>query len=124
MKDNPISILISSTAEKRRESLKATLSAEAELKIVAVTSDLLSAINLVALYHPDITLIDSPTMNGQLTSIISQIKEKYPFTYCIVLIGTLQQQEEARAAGADNTLLKGFRTSELLQMVKARMVRS
>jgi DNA-binding NarL/FixJ family response regulator len=114
---SPISILITSSSPRRCDSLKAILSAEESLEVVATAPDISSTLDLVMAYHPDLFLLDCALENNTLNALLNQIKTLHSKTCCIVLVNTCHQLEEAKSLGADASLLRGFRPSELLCMI-------
>jgi DNA-binding NarL/FixJ family response regulator len=48
-----------------------------------------------------------------------QIRAHWPEARCIILVDTVQQREQAWAAGADLVLLKGFAAGRLFAAVEA-----
>lgn len=103
-----------------REGLRALLSSEPDLQIVAEAGNGREAIQAANLHKPRLILIDitMPLTNG--TEAIRRIKRRYPEIKVIVL--TVHKTEEyiraALEAGADGYVLKDDPSSELLHAIR------
>jgi DNA-binding NarL/FixJ family response regulator len=103
-----------------REGLRALLSAEPDLQVVAEAGNGRDAIRVANLVRPNLVLIDitMPLTNG--TEAVRRIKRRYPEIKLIVL--TVHRTEEyiraALEAGADGYVLKDDPSSELLHAIR------
>lgn len=103
-----------------REGLRALLSLEPDLQIVAEAENGRQAIQAANLHKPSLILIDitMPLTNG--TEAIRRIKRRYPEMKVIVL--TIHKTEEyiraALEAGADGYVLKDDPSAELLHAIR------
>jgi DNA-binding NarL/FixJ family response regulator len=103
-----------------REGLRALLSSEPDLQIVAEAGNGREAVQIANLYKPKLVLIDitMPLTNG--TEAIRWIKHRYPEMKVIVL--TVHKTEEyiraALEAGADGYVLKDDPSTELLHAIR------
>jgi len=103
-----------------REGLKALLSSQPDLKVVAEAGDGLDAIRCVQTHAPDMILLDlsMPRMTG--LDAIKEIKRTSTDTKIIVL--TVHSAEEyilaTLQAGADGYVLKDAHSTELLTAIR------
>lgn len=104
-----------------RKGLRALLSSEAELEIVAEAENGIEAIRSSAMHNPDLILLDlaMPKLSG--LSAIKEIKRQSPETKILAL--TLHTSEEyileAFKSGADGYCLKNDTHAELLTAIKS-----
>ncbi len=117
MNNNPISTLVASSSERQCESLKALLATTPSLKVIAKATDTVSFLNQISSCRIDLVLLDILLGNGNISSLVMQIKVRQPQTCCILLVDTPQQLVEAMTAGAYSALIKGFHISELLRIL-------
>lgn len=103
-----------------REGIKALLSNDEKLTVVAEAEDGLGAIRCVAQHRPDLLLLDlaMPRMNG--IAAIKEIKKQDPETKILAL--TLHTSDEyvlaAFQAGADGYCLKNDSLDELMVAIR------
>jgi two-component system, NarL family, response regulator NreC len=103
-----------------REKLRALISSNPDLEVVAEAGDGRAAINLVEKLKPDLVLTDlsMPRMNGM--EAIREIRKRVPKTKIVVL--TIHKTEEyilaVLKAGADGYVLKDATHDELLMAIK------
>ena len=107
------SLLIVAAPGRLRDSLEALLKTLSWLHIVEPVDDKLSALERMSQYQPKLVLLDNETWN-----LLRSIKTLYPQVHCLALVNGLQQQQAAKSAGADITLLKGFVASELFAAIE------
>jgi DNA-binding NarL/FixJ family response regulator len=104
-----------------RESLRAVLSSDADLEVVAEAEDGLEAIRCAEELAPDMILIDlsMPKMNG--VEAIREINKRIPETRILVL--TVHKTEEfileVFQAGAGGYILKDASSVELMMAIKS-----
>src|SRR5688572_18744923 len=107
------SLLIVAAPGRLRDSLEALLKTLSWLHIVEPVDNKLSALEIMSQYQPKLILLDDETW-----SLLKSIKTLYPQVHCLALVNGLQQQQAAKSAGADITLLKGFVASELFAAIE------
>ena len=99
-----------------REGLRAALNALCRLEIVGEAD---TAAHAVAMAHdPALVLlsVQGPENDGPVA--IRAIKSRWPAARCVVLVESVAQQQAARAAGADQALIKGIRPAKLLRLIE------
>lgn len=99
-----------------REGLRAALNALCRLEIVDEAD---TAAQAVATAHdPALVLLNVQGPENDSPAAIRAIKSRWPAARCAVLVETVAQQRAARAAGADQALIKGIRPAKLLKCIE------
>lgn len=101
-----------------RNSLQTLLTTLPDIEIVAETREPATLMRMGGTLQPDLVLIEVGDDNSTAVAI-KQIKREWYHTKCVVLVDTQQQLETAVAAGADLTLYKGCRATELINQIEA-----
>ena len=115
----PILVLITDDSARAREGLYALLTTWLGVEVVGEASNGQEAFDLVAERRPDVVLMDvqMPVMDGlQATRLI---KDSWPEVTIVVLTMHAAQQAAARAAGADEFVVKGSAPQRLLSALGA-----
>ena len=107
------SLLIVAAPGRLRDSLEALLKTLSWLHIIEPVDNKFSALEMMTQYQPKLVLLDNEGWN-----LLKSIKTLYPQVHCLALVNGLQQQQAAKSAGADLTLLKGFVASELFTAIE------
>ena len=110
-------ILIVAKPSRLREALCTLLKATSRLELIGQVDDGPAALKMVIESDPGLVLLDSQLTDNEVSTMLGQIKAKRPQTRCIVLANTVEQQQLAKSAGADEVLLKGFSTANLLEAI-------
>ena len=104
-----------------RQGLVALLGTVPDIKVVAEAADGQQATELFREHQPDVTLLDLrlPVLGG--VEVITRIRQQSPAARVIVLTTFDGDEDIYRAlqAGARGYLLKGMRTDELLDAIRA-----
>ena len=104
-----------------RQGLVALLGTVPDIKVVAEASDGQQAIEFFRQHQPDVTLLDLrlPVLSG--VEVLTRIRQQAPGARLIVLTTFDGDEDIYRAlqAGARGYLLKGMRTEELLDAIRA-----
>jgi DNA-binding NarL/FixJ family response regulator len=117
-RSSAVRALIVDDRERSRCGLRALLATCAEIHIVGEATNGQEALEMVALCHPDVVLMDArmPVMDG--LEATRQIKGRWPRVKVIVLTLYAAYRDQALAAGATRFLLKGGPAEELLEAVR------
>jgi len=106
-----------------RQGLREIVEEYEDLEVVGEAADGLQAVNLTAIFHPDVVLMDvnMPTMDG--IQATSRIKRDYP---CIVVIGLSAhvdryKQEAILEAGAVTLLRKETASDQLYPAIHSAL---
>lgn len=116
-----IRVLIADDHALVRESVRAILTQEGDIEIVATAQDGLEAVELSASYHPDVVVMDisMPRLDGIRSTAL--IRDQEPDARIVILSmhvnATLVQQ--ALKMGARGYVLKPHATDELPQAIRA-----
>lgn len=115
-----IRILIADDHPMIRAGLKASISPEADLSVVAVASNGEQAVEMFREHRPDITLMDLRMPGTGGVAAIRAIREEFPQAKIIVL-STYQGDEDifrALDAGATTYLLKDTLADDLIRVIR------
>lgn len=115
-----IRVLVADDMLIAREGLKKILETDVEIEVVGEVSTAQSLKRKILELDPDILLVDL-MWYGDLTAgvaAIQQIKEVSPQTKIIAISNYLNLIPEARNAGAEVAIEKGFSMSELIDTIK------
>jgi DNA-binding NarL/FixJ family response regulator len=115
--DRNASILIAARPCRMRDSLRFLLKTVPGIEIVGQADDSASALRMVTEHHPMLVLLDTNLPGEGVSTVVRQIKANGSQSRCLVLAGDAWQQREARDAGADVALLKGFPAARLVEAV-------
>ena len=112
------SVLIVAQHSRVRDGLQALLMAMPQIEIVGSVEDVPSAFGAHVENIPSVALLDIGPYNGQGAVALTQIKNRWPATRCLVLVDSVLQQKVASSTGADEVLFKGFSAAELYATVQ------
>jgi DNA-binding NarL/FixJ family response regulator len=113
-----VSAVIVAGPGRFRDSLRALLTATPQIDAVNQADDAESALKAIAEEHAILMLLDGSLPGDEVGKVLRGIRVERPQVRCIVLADNARQQREAKVAGADAILLKGFPTAELFQTVE------
>ena len=115
-----IKVLLCDDQEIVTEGMQMILRSAGGVEVVAMAQDGAQAVDLVALHHPDVVLMDlrMPIMNG--IQATRQIRQQYPATKVLVLT-TYDDDEwvfDAIRAGASGYLLKDAPREQIIAAIR------
>src|SRR5688572_29044335 len=110
-------ILVVAKPDRLREALCALLKATFWPEVINPVDDGPAALKIVVEHDPTLVLLDSHWSDDEVRAMVGQIKTEWPQTRCLVLTNTVEQQQVAKSAGADEVLPKGFPTMGLLGVI-------
>ncbi len=107
MNNKEVRVLITDDKHSARQGLKALLDRIPEIAVVGEAANGQEAVDLTAVHHPDVVLMDiqMPQIDG--LEATRRIKSQSPQVKIIILTIHPQYRRQALAAGADAFLLKG-----------------
>ncbi len=114
-------IMIVDDSLPSRRALKALLSQQSGIQVIAEISNGMDAINFIQNRIPDLILMDvrMPVMDGlEMTKLI---KRDWPRIKIIILTMYPDCQAEALSAGADAFLVKGCTLEEIISTISKQM---
>ena len=86
-----------------------------QISAVFVAEEASLALRMVKDHRPNLVLLDIRLPEAQM--VLEQIKNKWPQTRCIALVGSGEQELEVREA--DAVLIEGFSPSHLFGTIEA-----
>ncbi|GAB4265523.1 MAG: hypothetical protein Kow0080_05720 [Candidatus Promineifilaceae bacterium] len=110
-------VLIVSKPNRFSEGLRAVVKAMPEVKAVYYTEDGHSVQERWGEAALEIALLDIDLTLPKLRMILRQLRLSYPNMKSIVLVENEHQKVSVLAAGADATLMKGFDSEHLAQVI-------
>jgi YesN/AraC family two-component response regulator len=119
--EEKLRIMIVDDSLHTRHALKALLSQQSEIKVIAEASNGADAIKLLRSQIPDLILMDvrMPVMDGLEATRI--IKRDWSQIKVVILSMYPDYQAEALAAGADAFLIKGCALEEMITAIAHQM---
>lgn len=116
-----VKVIIADDNDHFRSALEAILEGEREISVVGRATDGEEAVRLVADLEPDVVLMDlsMPVLDGFLAT--QEIQEKSPGTPVLVLTGSPERTDMARAeaVGAAGYVTKDMIASDLVAAIRA-----
>jgi DNA-binding NarL/FixJ family response regulator len=114
MKNNPVLALIIAPPSTLQDGLLALMTTSDLINAVLVAEAASQALRMVKDHHPNLVLLDSHL--PQARKVLEQIKNKWPQTGCIVLVGSVEQEHAFKEA--DAVLIEGFSPSRLMATIE------
>ena len=114
-------ILVVAQPGRLRDALCALLKATFWPEIISPVDDGPAALKIVVEHDPTLVLLDSHWPDEEVRAMVGQIKTERPQTRCLVLANTVEQQQVAKSAGADEVFPKGFPIKSLLEVINKLM---
>ncbi|MFQ5594218.1 MAG: response regulator [Anaerolineae bacterium] len=112
MKDQTLAMVIARPGQVR-DSLQVLLTAIPQIDAVLVVDDGPAALDIGMKNRSALVLLDFDLPKDEAWVTLQQIKTAWPRTQCIALVDHEQEQEIAKAAGADVALIKGILAARL-----------
>jgi DNA-binding NarL/FixJ family response regulator len=116
-------LLIVARSNTWRDSLTAVLKTMPKVQILDPVKDCSTILHVVPEHQPAVVLADINIWDDQTSTLLRQFKMDRPLARCLVFVDSYRRQVEARDAGADAVLLKGFTTPELFSTVNELLAR-
>jgi DNA-binding NarL/FixJ family response regulator len=104
-----------------RQGVMFTLSREADIEVVGEGDNGRRALELVALHHPDVLLLDIAMPEGDGLSVAARVAQSNPDTRVVILTASGEGDDlvAAMRAGASGYVVKGAGASEVVDAVRA-----
>jgi len=115
-------VLVAARPDRMRVSLQTLLMVNG-INVIGHADDSSSAVRMVSKHRPALLLLDTNLPGEEVSTVLKQIKANGSQSRCLVLVDNVQQQQEAKSAGADAVLLRGFRTAKLIEVVESLLPR-
>ena len=114
VKTKPVLALIAAAASPLQDGLLALMTTSNQISAVFVAEEASLALRMVKDHRPTLVLLDSHLSEAQM--VLEQIKNQWPQTRCIVLVGSSEQERKVKKA--DAVLIEGFSPSHLLATIE------
>ena len=118
MEEQPAVALIVAKPGPLRNSLFSLLNTLPQIEIVAECRDMPSLLHMGTKTQPDLLLMESNLPGNHVHESLKHINTEWPATRTVLLVDNVAQQQEAKSAGADVVLFKGYRAAGLLGIVE------
>ena len=118
IKKERLTILIATASEPLQHGLHGLLNMVPRVQTINQVGDVASIQRAMAECHPALVLLDAGLSGNGVATVVRMIKTERAKIHCLVLADDVQQQQEAKSAGADVALLKGVLASELFEIVE------
>ena len=105
-----------------RKGLQSILRTVPHIEILAESPDPSVLLKIDGEVCPELILVDAAIMGEANWSALRKSKAVFPGVKVIVLTENDQQGQDAKEAGADYYLLKGFPASELARLVETSLI--
>ncbi len=122
MEGDERSALIAAKPGWVRDGLQSLLASIPRITHIHLRDDRRSALQMMADQQPIIVLFGSDFPIDEVLEMLHQIKGEWANTRCIVLIEDIQQEQSAKAAGADAVLHTGFLAARLIALVESLLL--
>jgi DNA-binding NarL/FixJ family response regulator len=111
-------VLIVAKPGPLRDSLRFFLLTLPQVEMVKVVEDVPSALGIISARGSGLVLIDTSPSCDEVFTALRRIKAEGSQIRFLVLADDRRQQEEAKAAGADIVLFKGFPAAKLFSVIE------
>jgi DNA-binding NarL/FixJ family response regulator len=101
-----------------RDGLRAWLKAIPGLMLIGQVSDGPAMLEVDLPPPPSLVLLGSNLPGDEIQVIVKQAEGKWPGVRCLVLVDSSEQQELAKAAGAEGILFTGFSTESFTAVIQ------
>ena len=116
MKSTLIMIVIN--ASTLQDGLLALMTTIPQIGVVLVAEDQSSAMRMVDDHRPGLIVLDLDLFGKNTQALTARLSAQSPPGQTIALADDRGQKEEAKAAGIDNVLLKGFSATEFIAAIE------
>lgn len=116
-------LLIVARSNTWRDSLKALLKTMPKALVLDPLEECSTISQVIPEHQPAVVLVDIDILDAQTSTLLRQFKMDRPLARCLAFVDSYRRQVEARDAGADAVLLKGFTTPELFSTVNELLAR-
>jgi len=114
----PMLALIVTGPDSLQNGLVALITTMPQIHAVLVAEEAAGALRVIADHRPALVLLDMILPKNGASTVLKEIKSKWPSTRCIALADDVHQQQEAEAAGADVVLIKGYPAAKLIAAIE------
>ena len=112
-----LATLIVSSSGAIQQALHTVLALNPHIHIIGMADDYQAAQEMLDHHHPEFVVIDSDFSPSPEMDFIRRLKSEQPATKIIVLVNSLQQQQELLEAGADAALLRDVPAEQIMETI-------
>lgn len=116
MKSTLIMIVVNASA--LQDGLLALMTTIPQIGVVLVAEDQSSAMRMVDDHRPGLIVLDLELFRENTQALTARLSAQSPPGQTIALADDSEQKEEAKAAGVDTVLLKGFSATEFIAAIE------
>ena len=120
VKKKPVLALIIAAPSPLQDGLLALITTSDQISAVFMAEEASVALRMVKDHRPILVLLDSYLPGSE--TVLAQIKSQWPQTRCIVLVGSVEQEQAVKEA--DAVLIEGFSPSHLLATIEDLLAQS
>lgn len=113
--ENSVTVLIVAKPGPLREGVQALMGAMPQVGTICEIDDLSSMLITDADDCPGLVLLSCG--KGVVSSMVEQVKARWPQARCVTLVSSVEQQQEAKLAGVDAVVLNGLPAQKLLETI-------
>ncbi len=111
-------VVVSVAPSPFRQEWLSFLRSVSSLEVVEIVDSLADLPAAVRIFRPALTILDCGLISEACFDTLRQVKQFDPQCGCLVLVDNLLQMQQARQAGADWALLRGFSADEFFHVLK------
>ncbi len=111
------SALIIAAPGPLRDGLHALIGSMPQLGAVDTAKDVQSALTDRSDCSPDLVLVDADLWGDEVWRAVRRARARWSGARIIALVGSVEQQDQVRAAGADAVLVQGFPPGRLVAAI-------
>jgi DNA-binding NarL/FixJ family response regulator len=116
-------IMIVVNASTLQDGLLALMTTIPQIGVVLVAEDQSSAMRMVDDHRPGLIVLDLDLFGKNTQALTARLSAQSPPGQTIALAADSEQKEQAKAAGIDNVLLKGFSATEFITAIEELLCR-
>ena len=120
VKKKPVLALIIAAPSPLQDGLLALITTSDQISAVFMAEEVSVALRMVKDHRPNLVLLDSYLPGSE--TVLERIKSQWPQTRCIVLVGSVEQEQAVKEA--DAVLIEGFSPSHLLATIEDLLAQS
>ena len=110
------SVLIVTKSDRIGDGLQALLKTIPQVEIIGQVDNSPTALRIITEYSPNLVLLVINLPHQEAWQILEHLRDD-PWTKCLVLTDTNEQQQQAKTMGATEVLLTGLPAAKLFEAV-------
>jgi len=114
--------LIAAPPDSLRYSLQALLARLSSIDSVQIVEDTRSMLAMMTVEQPQLVALDIDLLGSETRPMLALIKGIAPRARTVVLVDTVEQQQDLQTTSVDLALLKGYPAAELFGSIERLLV--